>query len=758
MSTVRHHLLAIGAIAFLLSGCRGLRDITPEDPLFVGHTVHWEGAAPGDRKALERQLEGLIAPSPNLSFLGMRPRVVLHNAIRREPRRKRGLSYHLKYRVGHAPVRLSKLKLDPIRAAQENRLQNHGFFEARVEYEVHMKGRTSTVDFHVNAGPAHRYRTVVPPGGEDTLRSAVREQLANGAVKAGDRYDLDLLRSERARIVQALQDRGWWRLRAENLLWVADTLRGDTAIDLRIVLDSTGGPEPFIRYRIGEVYVHGDHDALLAPNDTVLVDGVHYISYLNYYRPRTILNGVFIRPGDRYSRRRVARTSSYLSSYGVFQSVDVDLAADSLRSGIVDVDLRLTPVRRWSLFAEQDVLAKSNQFAGPALRVGFKDRDVFRGAEVLSTDLKVGFEAQIGRGRTGTYAFLTEATISLMVPRIEPFHLKKVSRSYVPHTKVDLKVGTFDRIDLYGLTTLGTTFGYGYRQTRRLWHDLTVVDLGISQLSRSSSVFEEFLAENPVIRRSFQEQFILGSGYTITYAYPADRTRRYHGDLRGGVEVAGNLLHTILRAVEPADGDAQRVFGIPISRFVRFMPEARLRWAVGRRQDVLAFRLLAGVGIPIGEDAVMPYSRQFFVGGPYSLRAFRSRGVGPGAYDAANSPANTLIDQVGDIKFEVNAEYRFGLIGYFKGALFVDAGNVWLLREDPQRPGGSFAWDRMLDELAVGAGAGLRFDADFIVARLDLGVPLRRPSLPAGDRWTFDDQDPRLFRNVVFNLAIGYPF
>jgi outer membrane protein assembly factor BamA len=177
----------------------------------------------------------------------------------------------------------------------------------------------------------------------------------------------------------------------------------------------------------------------------------------------------------------------------------------------------------------------------------------------------------------------------------------------------------------------------------------------------------------------------------------------------------------------------------------------------------IATRLIAGLGVPYGNSATMPYVKQFFIGGTNSVRAFSPRGLGPGSYKTPDSLASkTFIDQAGDIKLEVSTEYRFPIASILKGALFVDAGNIWLLREDPDRPGGTFSGKTFLNDLAVGTGVGLRLDLSFFILRFDLAFPLRVPSLPVNDRWVLQKinfGDP-LWRknNLVFNIAIGYPY
>jgi outer membrane protein assembly factor BamA len=247
----------------------------------------------------------------------------------------------------------------------------------------------------------------------------------------------------------------------------------------------------------------------------------------------------------------------------------------------------------------------------------------------------------------------------------------------------------------------------------------------------------------------------VGYNYTIS-----NRTR----DQRAGYVVAsigldegGDLINAVSRAFGPRGRDPELLFGKRYAQYARVRPEFRYYGPANTNGDRFVARLIAGAVKPFGNSEVAPFVKQFFIGGTNSVRAFRARSVGPGTY-APEENNGLLIDQAGDIRIELNAEYRFTFHGYFKGAFFADAGNVWLFNEDPQRPGGRFDLSRMLDEMAVGSGFGLRFDPEVIVVRLDLATPVRIPSLPVGDRWAFDHFKPALFDNIVLNIAVGYPF
>ncbi|MEO8734264.1 MAG: BamA/TamA family outer membrane protein, partial [Flavobacteriales bacterium] len=477
----------------------------------------------------------------------------------------------------------------------------------------------------------------------------------------------------------------------------------------------------------------------------------------NNYRPSTITRGVFLNEGRHYSERAEDNTARYMQSYGVFRSVNITFTEDSLQPGILKTDVLLYPQKRWSLFSELNGVAKSNNFVGPGVRVGLKDRDLFRGAETLSADLNGSFETQVAGAQKGTNAYEWGGTVTLKIPRIVPFQFLRTARASVPTTRIILGYGLFRRINLYGLESFNTSLNYTWKQNPRIWHEVDLLDVSYNNLYYSSADFTTFLNENPAIQQSFDQQFIIGTGYTFTI------TSKHRKALQGwvtasiGVDEAGNLLSGLYRLNGPRPEGGYTMFGQVFSQYVRFRPELRYYQPLGGKGEIMVTRLLVDLGLPYGNSVVIPYVKQFYSGGTNGLRAFRARSVGPGSYVSPEN-GDALVDQTGDIKFEVNAEYRFTLAGYFKGALFADAGNIWLTHDDPQRPGGLFEWNKALSELAVGTGYGLRFDPGVIVVRLDIATPLRNPAFPAGDRWTFNHLQPNIFDNVVFNIAIGYPF
>ena len=308
------------------------------------------------------------------------------------------------------------------------------------------------------------------------------------------------------------------------------------------------------------------------------------------------------------------------------------------------------------------------------------------------------------------------------------------------------------------------SIGYNWKRTEKISHLFRPIETSFTNLTETTQEFEDYLNENPTVRKSFEEQFIVGGSYTFMNSNFHFKSRKHVFYLSESVDFAGNLLSLITRITQkswPSSENQQLIFGLPYSQFANLRSEFRYLLNVNKKSQV-AWRFIGGVAMPYGNSTTIPYIRQYYVGGTNSIRAFIARSLGPGTYNSSDSLNNTYIDQAGDIKLETNIEYRFDIYKYFKGAVFADAGNIWLVNDDPQRPGGKFNMNTFYKEIAVGAGYGFRFDFKIIVLRIDLAFKLRKPYLPEGERWVFNSIDlgskPWRRENILWNIAIGYPF
>jgi len=404
------------------------------------------------------------------------------------------------------------------------------------------------------------------------------------------------------------------------------------------------------------------------------------------------------------------------------------------------------------LRAELQAVSKSNNFVGPGLALTLTNRNLFGGGETFSISAKAGYEMQIASGdQTGLNSTQIGVTTDLIFPRM--LFPMKINTSFfkysIPKTKVSLGADFLNRSKLYSLLGTTATFGYFWNANRFVSHEINPVSINYLNLSNTTPEFEQILEDNPFLRNSLNQQFISGLTYSFIYNGLVDQAKTHQFFINTTVDLAGNLINLISGGA--GEEEPNTFLGLEYSQYARFDVDLRYHFRVGSGQKI-ATRLFGGIGIPYGNSEILPFAKQYFSGGPFSIRAFRIRSLGPGNYNAANtSGTSSFFDQTGNLKLEANVEYRFPIISFLKGAVFADAGNVWNTTTTNTVTGGKFS-SNFINELGIGAGAGLRIDIQNFVIRFDLAAPLHTPYLPEGERWNFD------YKNPILNFAIGYPF
>lgn len=759
----------------MLASCSANKFLAEGERFYAGADIvfHPHGSV-GGRKALKSELEELITPKPNGTILGSRPGVWIYYAT---GKKSKGLGAWIRKKFGTEPVLLSDAKPELTADILEGNLFNRGYFESHVQSSVERKRKKASIVYDIELYPPFRIRTIEIP--HDRVFRDSAEVMRETFLKEGQRYNLQRLSDERSRIEMRLEDYGYYYFDDRHLLFEADTTVGGHMVDLKLRY-APGVPAKATRaYSLRNVDLINDFsvweagpDSSAVAGDTVRVGDYRYVSTEGAFRPRILTDVVNLRSGELYSRTMHNFTISHLMGLGTFKFVNIRYreAGDSL----LDATIFLTPLLKKSLRLEVQGVSKSNNFVGPGISVTFTNRNFLGGAEKFQFKVSGSYEVQINRQATDPLTALELFTeTSLSVPRmISPIRITHYSTKFIPHTNFKLSTTFQRRIGYFQLNSFNAAMGYSWRETTTKNHELYPVDLNYVLVSQKSQAFEDLLDENPYLENSFQNQFIPGMRYSfqlntqlqdpgeIDYGSKAQRRSQFF--FNANLNFAGNLANWIAGKRRNPEDSVAVIFGQPFSQFVLGDVDFRYYWQLDRRNR-LVFRIAAGSGYPYGNSSQLPYIKQFATGGSNSIRAFPARTVGPGTFHAEPDPENIqFIDQRGDIKLEGNVEYRFDILRFLKGAVFVDAGNIWLLTEDPQRPGGKFNWDTFMQQLAVGTGLGLRLDFQFFILRFDVGIPIREPWLDEGERWVvrdidFSDKEWRR-SNLVFNIAVGYPF
>ena len=677
--------------------------------------------------------------------------------------REKGFKYWFFKRLAKEPVLLSKVQPGLRTQVAEQALANFGYFGSSVSDSLRYRkhGRKAKVDYTLRIAEPWFYGEIAYPTvnpGMDPLIDSLR---ATSLLRTGAQYNLDTLTAERQRITGLLRNRGYYYFRPEYLEFLADTTLRPQRVDLRLTLKPNLPAVALKPYRVGDVTVRlrnlrpGPRDTLRLRNATVIAQRPMKI------RPRVLGRALTLRPGQLFTVDAQNRTQNELNQLGIFRSVNLSVTPlDSLRGGdTLDVAIDAQFDYPLEVALETDATSKSNSFIGPGVTLKVSNNNLFRGGEVLDVKLTGSYEWQTGNKNSGGQtsrmnSYELGLTSNLNLPRLllpEGW----VSRLRYPgSTAFQLGVELMNRPRFFHLIAFSGSAGYNFRTSPYSHHGLTVFKLTYNRLLHTTASFDQTMEENPSIAMSFRNQFVPSISYTYTFdkTYGATGNRRFYW--QNSLTAAGNLLSGILRAF--GERQPQELFGNRFSQFAKEISEVKFYHRIGRRNNWLATRFLVGVGYAYGNSEVMPYSEQFYIGGANSIRAFTVRSIGPGSYRPPADDSDGYLDQTGDFKLEANIEYRFGIMGRLNGAVFLDAGNVWLLKNDPNRPGAELKWKGLLDEIALGTGFGLRYDISYLVIRADLGIGLHTP-YPNPDKKGYYNISS--FRDGLgFHLAIGYPF
>lgn len=772
-SNIPSHLgsLCLLLAIFGLASCSNTKYLQDGQQLYIGADVNVEskGKIP-DKDQLKQNLEENISPKPNKTILGLRPQLWFYN-IAGTPKGK-GLRYFLKNKLGKPPVLFEDVKPDANADMMVNYLENHGYFQPKVGYQVVNKGEKKVkLQYTVTLNSPYRYYKIDFPKGDSGIVGAIAMSRDESLLKEGDIYNLDVLKQERARIETALKDEGYFYFTADNLIFKIDSSIGNRQLNVYLRIKPDLPPQATRQYAIQDVFVYmryslGRDSSQQKVADTIHLDSYHFIGKRKPVRPKVLTRSLFIKPHKLYSRTDYDKSLNRLMDLGVYKFVNMrfEEAADSSgKIGGLNAYLYLVPLPKKTMRTELRLVTQSNNFAGPQLNITFRNRNFLGGAEHFTTNIHGAFETLLSSRFSGFSTYEVGGDIALEVPRfLVPFRAN-TSSQFVPRTRMSLGYDMTNRIEYFMINDFNAKFGYLWQEDVKRQHELYPINIDYYQLSHTTDKFHRLIEGDKLLQRSFENQFILGSSYSYTFNQQADnaKPKRTNFFFKGNIDLSGNLAYlftTKLLGHESIKDTPFTIFGSPYAQFARFGTDFRY-YLNFTNQKKLVFRLAPGVGIPYGNSNTLPYARQFFVGGNNSVRAFQPRTLGPGSYDVRKDLNKAFfLGEGGDMQLLGNIEYRFNYTGIFNGAFFMDAGNTWLVRPQEGKPEGLFNAGRFYKEVALGIGTGLRVDASIFVLRLDLAYPLRKPYLPQGERWIRLGTQEWNGNEMVLNIAIGYPF
>ncbi len=687
-------------------------------------------------------------------------------------------------RMGQAPVIYSQSLTDASVRQLRLALVNRGYLEAEVTADTMMMPaeKKIKVAYKINTGEPRRIAIIRHEIPDSAVRKLILADSAQFSIHPGDRFDRDNLDSERALITQRLREHGYYSFNKEYITFYADTSEFNKDVDLTLTVraprNSANKPQPADSttnhniYYINKVYFvtsnSGYNSSSDIAGDTVVYKDITVIYGKDHYlKPGILQQKCFITPGSLYRASDVDRTYEALARLGILKSINIELVPTGSENGRHELDAYILLARSKKQSVTFDVEGTNSEGDfGFGLGATYQHRNLAKGSQLLTARLRMNYESLSGKFNGLINDRYTEyaGEIGITFPKFEfPFASQSVKHKLNVDTEFALSFNYQERPE-YTRIIAGAAWKYKWvnrNNTRR--HNFDLIDINYVYLPESTLDFLDQIApDNPLLRYSYEDHFIMSMAYRYYYTnkrIPSSLLRKYTLQprvytLRASVETAGNLLYAISSLSNARkDNGSYNVFGINYSQYVKGEVDYAITRNFNQRHS-LAFHAGAGIGVPYGNSTVLPFEKRFYAGGANGVRGWGVRTLGPGSYDSRNSVTD-FINQCGDIRLDLSLEYRCKLFWVIEGGVFVDAGNIWTIRNYENQPGGMFHLDTFWKQIAAAYGLGLRFDFTYFLLRLDLGMKAHNPAT-GQERWPI--VHPNWHRDATFHFAVGYPF
>lgn len=758
----------------LTAGCSSTRHVPSGQYMLDEVSIRIEG----DKEITSRDLENYLKQSPNHEVLGFwKLQLGTYNLSGSDTTK-----WYNRWvrRMGQPPVIYSQSLTDASAKQLRLALVNRGYLEADVRTDTVMipDKKKIQVNYTVTTGEPRRISSITYEIPDTAISRIIVNDSIYSTIKPGDRFDRDNLDSERALITQRLRDRGYYAFNKEYITFYADTSEFDKSVDLtmtvrpprRLNKEKTIVPDSLAehsKYYINRVFFVTDG------NDSAAADTVRYkdvtVIYGNdrYLKPSALQQKNFITPGHIYRAADVDRTYESLARLGILKSINIELVPvigpDDRKW--LDAYILLSRNKKQSITFDVEG-TNSEGDLGFGLGATYQHRNLAKGSQLLTARLRMNYESLSGsfngliNDRYTEYA----GEVGITFPKFEfPFASQRVRERLNVSTEFALSFNYQERPE-YTRIIAGAAWKYKWvnrSNTRR--HNFDLLDINYVYLPESTNDFLDQIApDNPLLRYSYEDHFIMSIGYryyNTNKRIPSSLLRTYKLQpvvytIRASAETAGNTLYAIssLDGFKRHDG-IYRVFGIGYSQYFKTEIDYAITRNISPRHS-LAFHVGAGIGVPYGNSSVLPFEKRFYAGGANGVRGWGVRTLGPGSYNSRNSVSD-FINQCGDIRLDLNLEYRAKLFWVLEGGAFIDAGNIWTIHSYQNQPGGMFRFNTFWKQIALAYGLGLRFDFSYFLLRLDLGMKAHNPA--AGqERWPV--VHPDWHRDATFHFAVGYPF
>lgn len=681
-------------------------------------------------------------------------------------------------KIGDAPRIYDARLAEETRSQMQQAIQNKGYMGARVELKEETKGNRLKAIYQITTGEPYVVDHISFDIPDFQVHNYLMADSTRSLLKEGMVLDVNVLDAERQRMTDILQNEGYYRFNKDFITYQADTLRGSKKVDLKLNVlpyrrKQEDMPAAHEQYTVRSVNYLLDPalGAMQAGSptgmDSVQVEGIrlYYTGDRPFLRPGLVAAANRLRPGSLYRARGVQNTYSSFSRFSILKYTNIRFQEVwENDSAYLDAFVTLSKGKNKSLAFEIEGTNSAGDL-GAAASVSFNHRNLFKGSENLTLKVRGAYEAVTGlEGYANSNYMEYGVEANLSFPQFMfPFLTSDFKRRIRATSEVSVKYNWQIRPE-FERTVASAGWSYRWQDRRNTTHRLDLLDVNYIYMPYRSETFTEYLNYmdeiNPLLRYSYEDLFIVRLGYTYTYnssGSAAQKTaQRNSYSIRVNVEEAGNLLYGFSKLFHkhPANGESYRMANIDFAQYIKGDVDFAKNFMIDDKNS-LVFHVGLGIAYPYGNSKSLPFEKLYFSGGANSVRGWSVRSLGPGGY-RGNENTMDYVNHTGDIKLDLNVEYRTHLFWKLKGAAFIDAGNVWNIRNRENQPEGLFKFNRFYRQLAVAYGLGIRFDLDFLILRFDGGMKAINPMYTGKDRYPIIRPD--FGRDFAFHFAVGYPF
>ncbi len=686
--------------------------------------------------------------------------------------------------IGEEPSIVDSSLTERTRKQLELYLFKKGFFHATVsDSTTYRKNHMAEVTYYIQCNQPYTIRNIELLSRDSVINDIINNDRSKSLLHSGEHYDEDIIEAERERITVDLRNRGYYFFNKHYITFFdQDSSLNSHQVDLYLYINRLNEnvdqalnmdltTDNHHTYHINNVYIQADYNPRepnAIPPDTTFYNGYYFLKGTDpdQFRKDVILRAVFIKPGDLFKQEDLDFSYSRLLGLNVFKFIKILFTevprTETQRDYLLNVNIQLNPLLRQDYTIEAEATNAGGNI-GLAGSVAYRNRNRFKGAELLEVKVKGGVEALRNFNDStvskkllffNTYEIGPE--INMNIKRLLPFPQSRFSKRSVASTTISTSLNFQSRPD-YTRSIWNGSFAWAFRKpTKKHSWAISWADVNSVKVSLSDEFNQKLLDLNDQsLINSYKTHITSATRFTYVFNNQTEKFFTNFFYLKANIEFAGWAVSWGINKLEnsPADAEGHKtIFGVPYSQYLKPDVDASFHLRLNPH-NVLVFHAATGIGIEGPNNSFLPFEKSFFGGGANSMRAWLARTLGPGTYK--NSTIN--IEQGGDFKMESNIEIRSSFIKILEGAAFVDAGNIWTRKFDAARPGSQIRWNSLMQQLAIGAGLGLRFDFTFFILRLDGAVKIHDPELFVDDRWVYSKQKFQP-KDVTLNLAIGYPF